>query len=160
MKIRRVILAFAVPALLCLAPAASSAATTDPRVVALIKQSGAALHVSAMRNGEIVHVKGKVVAVGLSGSGEGWNEMGGAREASTFSTPPLGGGSGWDGSENWNLDQTGLVIVDGSVLGRSSAIDQAYFGNYDLWTRNFGGAALSSVLPNPPLSESSRVSAP
>jgi hypothetical protein len=143
MKIRRAILAFAVPALLCLVPAASFASSTDPRVATLIKESGAALHVSAMRNGEIVDAKGKVVAVGLSGQAEGWNEMGGAREASTFSTPPLGGGSGWDGSQNWNLDQTGLVIVDGSVLGRSSAIDQAYFGNYDLWTMNYGGAIVA-----------------
>ena len=69
--------------------------------------------------------------------------MGGMREAPLFSTPPLGGGSGWDGDENWNLDQTGLVIVDGSVLGRSSAISQAYVGNYDLWTPGYGGATVA-----------------
>ena len=69
--------------------------------------------------------------------------MGGMREAALFSTPPLGGGSGWDGDENWNLDQTGLVIVDGSVLGRSSAINQAYVGNYDLWTPSYGGATVT-----------------
>ena len=86
---------------------------------------------------------GSVVVTGLSGSGDDWNEMGGIREAALFSASPVGGGSGWDGDENWNLDQTGLVIVDGSVLGRSSAINQAYVGNYDLWTPNYGGATVT-----------------
>jgi hypothetical protein len=69
--------------------------------------------------------------------------MGGVRTASRFSTPPLGGGSGWDGKESWTLDQTGLVIVDGSVLGRSTAVNQAYFGNYDLWVPGYGGATVA-----------------
>jgi len=118
-------------------------ANGDPRVGKLISQSGAALHVDALRSMKVIHAKGSVVATGLSGSGDDWNEMGGMREAALFSTPPRGGGSGWDGDENWNLDQTGLVIVDGSVLGRSSAINQAYVGNYDLWTPSYGGATIT-----------------
>ncbi len=115
----------------------------DPRVAKLISRSGAALHVDALRSIKVIHAKGSVVASGLSGSGDDWNEMGGMREATLFSAPPLGGGSGWDGKEDWNLDQTGLVIVDGSVLGRSSAISQAYVGNYDLWTPSYGGATVT-----------------
>jgi hypothetical protein len=115
----------------------------DPRVGALISQSGIALHVDALHSIEVIRAHGRVVAAGLSGSGDNWNELGGMRQASFFSTPPLGGGSGWDGNENWNLDQTGLVIVDGSVLGRSSAVDQAYLANYDLWMPGFGGAAVT-----------------
>ena len=118
-------------------------ANGDPRVGKLISQSGAALHVDALRSMKVIHTKGSVVVTGLSGSGDDWNEMGGMREAALFSTPPLGGGNGWDGDENWNLDQTGLVIVDGSVLGRSSAINQAYVGNYDLWTPSYGGATIT-----------------
>ena len=140
MKLHRALAAVALFTLL-LAPTASFAAS-DPRVATLVKDSGAALHVSAMREIHIVYARGNVVAVGLSGTGDGWNEMGGSREASTFSTPPLAGGSGWDGERNWNLDQTGLVIVDASVVGRSSSINQAYFGNYDLWTANYGGASV------------------
>src|SRR5579863_2621876 len=117
-------------------------ANGDPRVGKLMSQSGASLHVDALRSMKVIHAKGSVVATGLSGSGDDWNEMGGMREAALFSTPPLGGGNGWDGDESWNLDQTGLVIVDGSVLGRSSAVNQAYFGNYDLWTTGFGGATV------------------
>ncbi len=115
----------------------------DPRVEKLISQSGAALHVDALPSIKVIHAKGSVVASGLTGSGDDWNEMGGTREAALFSAPPLGGGSGWDGKEDWNLDQTGLVIVDGSVLGRSSAISQAYVGNYDLWTPGHGGATVT-----------------
>jgi len=129
-------------AVLSIAPQVSQAAG-DPRVGTLIRRSGAALHVDALRSIEVVHAEGSVVAAGLSGSGDTWSEMGGVREASLFSTPPTGGGSGWDGNESWNLDQTGLVIVDGSVLGRSTAINQGYFGNYDLWTTGFGGATVA-----------------
>jgi hypothetical protein len=128
--------------LLSIAPHVSHA-DDDPRVGRLIRQSGIALHVDALRSIDVIHAEGSVVAAGLSGSGDNWNEMGGMREASHFSTPPLGGGSGWDGNENWNLDQTGLVIVDGSVLGRSSAVSQAYFGNYGLWTPGYGGATVA-----------------
>jgi hypothetical protein len=142
MTIQRTLLAAALPALLAVAPAASHAAP-DPRVAALVKESGAALHIAAMRDIHVVHMTGTNDAVGLKGTGEGWNEMGGAREASLFSTPPISGGGGWDGSENWNLDQTGLVIVDASVLGQSGGLDQAYFGNYDLWTPNYGGATVT-----------------
>jgi membrane-associated protease RseP (regulator of RpoE activity) len=117
--------------------------SSDPRVANLINQSGAALHVSALRSIRIIQEKGNIVAAGLSGSGDNWNEIGGMREASSFSTPPLGGGSGWDGNESWTLDQTGLVIVDGSVLGRSSAVSQAYFSNYVLWTQSYGGATVA-----------------
>jgi hypothetical protein len=119
-----------------------SHADTDPRVTNLIEQSGAALHIAALRSIRIIHAEGNIVAAGLSGGGDNWNEIGGMRETSRFSTPPLGGGSGWDGKESWTLDQTGLVIVDGSVLGRSSAINQAYFGNYDLWTPRYGDATV------------------
>ena len=128
--------------LLSIAPQFSRA-DGDPRIGKLIAQSGAALHVDALRSVEVIHEEGSVVAAGLSGSDDNWNEMGGMRQASLFSTPPLGGGSGWDGNESWNLDQTGLVIVDGSILGRSSAINQAYFANYDLWTRGYGGAVVA-----------------
>lgn len=128
--------------LISVAPQAAHA-DGDPRVGKLISQSGAALHVDVLRSIKVIHAKGSVVVTGLSGGGDDWNEMGGLREAALFSTPPLGGGSGWDGDENWNLDQTGLVIVDGSVLGRSSAIDQAYVGNYDLWTPSYGGATVT-----------------
>lgn len=127
--------------LICVEPQAAHA--NDPRIGKLISQSGAALHIDALRSMKVIHARGSVVSNGLSGSGDNWNEMGGMREAALFSTPPLGGGNGWDGGENWNLDQTGLVIVDGSVLGRSSAINQAYVGNFGLWTPNHGGATIT-----------------
>ncbi|HWG00020.1 MAG TPA: aspartyl protease family protein [Steroidobacteraceae bacterium] len=117
-------------------------ADIDPRVASLIERSGSALHVAALRSIRVIHATGDIVANGLRGRGDNWNEMGAMRQADRFSTPPLGGGSGWDGKESWSLDQTGLVVVDGSELGRSSAVNQAYFSNYDLWTPNRGGAAV------------------
>lgn len=143
MKLQRAFLAVAVPAFLLVAPAASFAAAPEPRVSALITESGAALHIGAMRTVHVVHVKGKVTAVGLSGTGENWNEIGGVRLSASFSTPPLGGGSGWDGKNNWNLDQTGLVIVDASDTGRAGTISTAFLTNYDLWKPDFGGATVA-----------------
>ncbi len=142
MKPEHLFFAAAAAAMLLVTPMLSRA-DADPRVADLIKESGAALGIQAVRSVSIVHAKGNLVADGLSGPGDNWNEIGGVRDASTFSTPPLGGGNGWDGSESWNLDQTGLVIVDGGVLGRSLAIDQAYIGDYDLWTPGYGGATVA-----------------
>jgi hypothetical protein len=142
MKLERVFLALAVPAVFVLAPAASFAAP-DPRVSVLIQESGVALHVGAMKSVQVVHLSGTIVAVGLRGTSETWNEIGGARISSRFSTPPLAGGSGWDGKDNWNLDQTGLVIVDASDSGRAATISQAFLSNYDLWKPDFGGASVA-----------------
>jgi hypothetical protein len=133
----------AVPALLYVAPAASFASGTDPRVVTLLKESGTALHVTALATVHVVHLKGKVVAVGLSGTAESWNEIGGIRSSTYFSTLPLAGGSGWDGKDNWNLDQTGLVIVDASDVGRAGTISQTFIANEDLWKPDFGGATVA-----------------
>jgi len=123
--------------------ASVACADTDPRVASLIRQSGAVLHVEALHSIRIVHAEGTIVAAGLSGKNDSWNEMGGMRVTSRFSTPPLGGGTGWDGKDSWTLDQTGLVIIDGGDLGRSTAVNQAYFGNYDLWTPGCGGASVA-----------------
>src|ERR1700729_1483223 len=72
--------------LLSVAPQASHA-NGDMRVGKLIGQSAVALHVDALRSIKLIHAEGRVAASGLSGSGDTWNEMGGMREASLFSTP-------------------------------------------------------------------------
>ena len=122
-------------------------AGSDPRVETLIRQSGIALHANALRSIDVIHAQGSVEASGLSGSGENWYEMGNSRHASYFSTPPLGGGSGWDGAKSWTLDQTGLVLVDGSELGRSSSINQGYVANDCLWVPNHGNATVTWSSP-------------
>lgn len=142
MHVGRLVIAMAGATLLYPAPHVARA-ETDPLIASLIRQSGAALHVAALRSIRLIHARGNLVADGLSGKGDNWNEMGGMRQASYFATPPLGGGAGWDGGESWTLDQTGLVIVDGSELGRSTAINQAYISNYDLWTSGYGGARVA-----------------
>lgn len=123
-------------------PAHGPRSAIDQRAATLVRRSGVALNVAALRSIGVIHLKGHVVASGLPGTGDYWNQMGRMREASGFLTPPLGGGSGWDGKESWTLDQTGLVIIDGSALGRSTAVNQAYLSNYDLWTPRYGGATV------------------
>ena len=41
----------------------------NPLVANLISESGAALHVDALRSIEVIHTEGSVVAAGLSGTG-------------------------------------------------------------------------------------------
>lgn len=143
MKLEPLLTAIGVTTLLTVSSAVSRA-DTDPQVASLIRQSGAALHIASLHSVRMIHSRGNIVADGLAGTSENWNEMGGLRSASRFSTPPLAGGTGWDGRQSWTLDQTGLVIVDGSELGRSSAINQAYVSNYDLWAPGYGGATIVS----------------
>jgi hypothetical protein len=135
MKLQQAVLVLVLPALLAAAP--------DPRVTTLIKQSGTALHIGAMQTVRVVRLRGKVVAVGLSGTADDWNEIGGVRSASYFSTPPLAGGDGWDGNDFWNLDQTGLVIVNASDGDRASEISATFLSNYELWKPDFGGATVA-----------------
>ena len=133
----------ALPGFLALALASAHPAIADQRVTQIVNQSGAALHVAAMRNVHVIHFNAKATQAGIAGVAEGWAEIGGMRGSQTYSNPPLSGGNGWDGKQAWSLDQTGLVWVDGSDAGRSSAITTNYLTNYDLWKPNFGGATVN-----------------
>lgn len=142
MKIQRPLALFALPLFLAVVPVASQA-DGSATVTQIVNESGAALHIEAMRDIHVLHVTSKTVAAGIAGSAESWGEVGGIRSSSSYSNPPLAGGNGWDGRDNWNLDQTGLVWVDGSDSGRAIAISQAYASNYDLWKPHFGGATVA-----------------
>lgn len=123
-------------------PPPSHAAPADP-VDRLLAQSRAALGGPALQRVKTLELRGKVSFGGLSGTGTTWNEIGGARFAESYETPPLSGGDGYDGTDAWNVDGSGLVWVDGGQAGRAQAISQAFASNYALWGPNRGGAAVA-----------------
>ncbi len=80
---------------------------------------------------------------GISGTGSSWQEVGGVRFSESYDTPPLVGGDGYDGTDVWNRDGSGLVWVDGGQAGRAQEISQAFASNYALWGQARGGATVT-----------------
>ena len=54
---------------------------------------------------------------------------------SRIALPRCAGGDGYDGTDAWNQDGSGLVWVDGGQAGRAQAIAKDFSGGYALWKR-------------------------
>jgi hypothetical protein len=128
---------------LVLAVPAVGQTNSEDQVARLLQQSRTALGGSALDGIHVLQLDAKISAGGLIGTGKQWLEIGGQRFAEKYSTPPLAGGDGYDGSDFWNTDGTGLVWVDGSPAGRAQEISQAFIADYALWGPNRGGAAVT-----------------
>jgi hypothetical protein len=125
-------------------PLASPAATPD-RVAQVLAASRAALGGPALERVKTLELRGTVNVGGMSGTGSSWQEVGGVRFSESYDTPPLAGGDGYDGTDVWNRDGSGLVWVDGGQAGRAQEISQAFASNYALWAGARGGAAVTSA---------------
>jgi len=134
--------AFLVSSALCV-PQRSLAAVADARVAQLLQTSGAAIGAPALARIKIFTTESKVSTAGLTGSGVSWEAPGTERFAETYSTPPIAGGDGFDGTAFWNVDGSGLAWTDGSTVGRAQEIAQAYISNYSLWTPQHAGATVT-----------------
>ena len=144
MKLQRTLGEFAIAlALAAGPPLATQAATPADPVDRLVAASRAALGGAALERVKTLELHGTVAFGGMSGSGTSWLEIGGARLAESFDTPPLRGGDGYDGTDAWNSDGSGLVWVDGGQAGRAQEISEAFAGNFALWGPNRGGAAVT-----------------
>jgi Aspartyl protease/PDZ domain len=113
------------------------------KIAALLNSSRAALGGDALDRAGVLEFEAKVTGNDLPGTGRSWQEIGGPRFAETYSTPPLLGGDGYDGTDVWNADGSGLVWVDGGQIGRALEIDQAFAGNDALWSAGHGGATVA-----------------
>ena len=118
------------------------AAPSDPATQVL--QAGrAALGGRAIDAVKLLVEQANTTQFGIAGTGSSWNEIGGARFAETYANAPFIGGDGYDGTDVWNSDGSGLVWVDGGQSGRALEITQAFVSNYTLWTSNHGGATVT-----------------
>lgn len=121
-------------------PAATRAADGDDRVAAVLSASRAALGGSAIQSLTGLKVTSKINFGGLSGTDIAWQAIGRPEASEAFDTPPISGGDGYDGTDVWNLDGSGLVSVDGGDAGRSATISGDFMSSYALWSDNYGGA--------------------
>ena len=117
-------------------------ATASDAVDRLLAASRAALGGKALDRVKTLELSGSIVVGGIKGTGSSWLDVGGVRFAESYDVPPLRGGDGYDGSDAWNRDGSGLVWVDGGQAGRASAISQAFASNYALWSPGRGGATV------------------
>ncbi len=140
---RTVLAALFSAALFSSAVGASLAAAPDSQTVQLIGQARAALGGDAIGGIKVLQQNVKTTAAGLPGTGTSWSEIGGVRFAEVGSNPPIVGGDGYDGTDVWNSDGSGLVWVDGGQSGRANEITSAYLSNYALFTPNAGGATVT-----------------
>ncbi len=124
-------------------PLPSPAAAPD-RVAQVLTAARAALGGPALERVKTLELRGTATIGGISGTAGSWEEVGGVRFSESYDTPPLGG-DGYDGTDVWNRDGSGLVWVDGGQTGRTQEISQAFASNYALWGRERGGAAVAWI---------------
>ncbi len=118
------------------------AATPADPIARLLAQSRAALGGAALERVKTLELEGTVSFGGMSGKGSSWLEIGGTRFSESYDAQPLSGGDGFDGTDAWNSDDSGLVWVDGGQAGRAQAISQAFVNDGALWGQNRGGATV------------------
>src|SRR5271170_5626870 len=119
MNVFRTALALSI-ALFALAAAKAPAAPPEGGQIAkLLGQSRTALGGAALDRAGVMSVAAKVTVGGLTGTAQSWGEIERARYAESYDTPPLEGGDGYDGTNVWNRDGSGLVWVDGGQSGRA-----------------------------------------
>ncbi|MGA8533954.1 MAG: aspartyl protease family protein [Candidatus Tumulicola sp.] len=124
-------------------PVAAMAAPPADRVAQVLAASRVALGGSALSHVKTLELRGTVTVGGISGKGTSWQEVGGTRFSESYDVPPLTGADGFDGTDAWNRDGSGLVWVDGGQAGRAQEISQAFASNYALWSPNRGGATVA-----------------
>lgn len=101
--------------------------------------------VAALKRVTSLRVDGNVQSLGLSGTGTQWLGIASGRFAESASLPPLVQSDGYDGTDVWNRDNSGLVWNDGSEAGRSAEISNAYMSTYGLWKPAANGATVKSL---------------
>lgn len=104
----------------------------------VLNQARAAMGGNAIDKVTSLHATGAITLTGVKGTFESWNASGVTAEY--IDDGPFSGGGGFDGTDAWNQDPSGLVWVDGGKAGRYGAIIGAYLSNNDLFRPSRRGA--------------------
>lgn len=143
MRFFRTVLGAAAFALVVLLPVVAHAGGPNHNVDKLLAQSRAALGGSALDRVKLLELQSKTTAFGLPGTNLQWMQIGGILFAERDANPPIDQSDGYDGKETWTRDTSGMVWVDGSTLGRSIEITNAFVADYALWSAGRGGATVA-----------------
>ena len=111
-------------------------------VDAILQASSAALGLGALGSVHTLHLRGTSVVVGVSGTAEAWQDLRDGRFAQFSDAGPLSGAQGYDGTQAWNRDASGVVWNDGAAAARYTAAQAAYQNAYLLWQPGRGGAGV------------------
>ncbi|MDP9018307.1 MAG: aspartyl protease family protein [Candidatus Eremiobacteraeota bacterium] len=120
----------------------AKAASPAQRVDELLHASRVALGGSSLAHIKVLRLDQRIQSSGLTGSGVEWLEFGGARFAERSVLPPTDTWDGFDGQQSWNRDGSGLVSLDGGLVGRALEITAAFISNDTLWSKRRGNAAV------------------
>jgi Aspartyl protease/PDZ domain len=126
-------------AALSFAPSPAGAAA-QPSVAQLVRASGAALGLDALKRVRSVHLRGVAKLVGVDGTGDLWIDLRDGRFAQYSQAGPLSGAGGYDGAHAWNRDAGGVVWNDDGRTGRYGALESVYQNRFALWSPGYGGA--------------------
>jgi hypothetical protein len=143
MRFFRIDLGAAIFALAVLVPTVAHASGSNDNVNKLLAKSRAALGGSALDRVKLLEVQSTTTAFGLPGTSVQWMHIGGIRFAEDDANPPVDQSDGYDGKETWTRDTSGMVWVDGSTLGRSIELTNAFVADYALWSAGRGGATVA-----------------
>jgi Aspartyl protease/PDZ domain len=122
-------------------PAARAAEPAD----ALLARARAALGGGALDKLQGLHVSGGLLVIGIKGTQEQWIDVTAGTYAESADAGPASGADGYDGSDAWVRDASGIVHVDASVSARMQAMDQAYLSTYRLFRADRAGATVASA---------------
>ncbi len=73
-----------------------------------------------------LHLHERVSALGVSGTGDEWDDLQTGRFVQLAQAGPLSSGDGYDGTHAWSQDATGLAHVNDSPDDLAGAVSQAY----------------------------------
>lgn len=76
------------------------------------------------------HETGSVVAGGLNGTYENWEDLTDLHNSGSYLLGPATGGAGWDGKAAWTTDSSKEVRIETSAEATAQAIQDAYRGAY------------------------------
>ena len=111
-------------------PTTITSAQEPTGVAALVAQAKAAMGGPAWDKVVTWHETGTVVAGGLNGTYENWEDLRTLHNSGTYALGPASGGAGWDGKAAWTTDSSKEVRIETSAEATAQAIQDAYRGAY------------------------------
>jgi len=117
---------FAIAALLVGPPALDAASAAPPAPAVILAHARAAAGGDALLKLQSLHLRERVTLLGVSGSGDEWDDLVDGRFAVIQSVGPISNASGFDGAVAWSQDATGLAHETASPGDMGAAISQAY----------------------------------
>jgi len=113
----------------------TAAGGTQTVGMAVLSRARLAAGGAAVARLKTLHLHDRVVALGMTGDGDEWDDLVTGRFAQTQSTSlgPLAGTQAYDGTHAWEQDATGLSHYTDGAANMNAAVTQAYTTSLSYW---------------------------